>query len=204
MKFSEGGEKRPRTNVSAGTHVAVCNQVIDMGVQKSNSPQFKDARKVFLRFEVPEERIKYRRDDQDMEGPLVIGVKFTASMNEKASLRKFVQGMLGKTFKSGEASQFDVTSLLGKACMISVVENVQGENTYANIQSAAPLPKALAKTTPKAERPLLTYDTDAPDPAVLAQLAPWLRDQIAKRILPGEPGDVPVDDGPGAPDLGKE
>lgn len=201
MKFAEGGEKRARTLVPEGTHLAICNQVVDIGVQPGTGA-FKPSRKVVLRFEVPSERINYRRDDQDMEGPLVINRKDTASMNEKANLRKFVEGMLGKKFKAGEASQFDVTTLLGKACLITVVHATQGENTYANIQSASPLLKGMKAD--KAERPLLAYDTDNPDPAVLAQLAPWLRDAIAKRILPGEPGDVPVNDGPGAPDLGQE
>lgn len=204
MKFSEGGEKRPRTNVPGGSHVAICNQVIDMGVQPGSAQYPAPKQKVFLRFEVPEERIKYKRGDDELEGPLVIGATFTASMNEKATLRKFVEGMLGKKFKAGEASQFDVASLLGKACMLSVIETKKGDQDYSNIQSAAPLPKALAKTAPKAERPLLSYDTSLPDPAVLAAIAPWLRDAIAKRILPGEPGDVPRNDGPGAPDLGQE
>lgn len=198
MKFSEGGEKRPRTNVPVGTHLAICNQVVDMGVQGGG--KFAPARKVFLRFETPGERITYRRDDKDQEGPLVIGSTFTASMNEKAALRKFVEGMLGKKFKAGEAAAFDVTTLLGKACLLSVVEGSNPE--YTNIQSASPLPKGMKAE--KAERPLLCYDTENPDPAVLAQVAPWLRDMVAKRILPGEPGDVPRNDGPGAPDLGQE
>lgn len=199
MKFSEGGEKRPRTNVPAGTHLAICNQVIDMGVQPGNG-SFAPARKVFVRFEVPGERITYRRDEQEVEGPLVIGTTMTASMNEKATLRKFVEGMLGKKFKAGEAGGFEVTSLLGKACLLSVIEGKDPK--YTNIQSAAPLPKGMKAE--KAERPLLAYDTDSPDPAVLAQVAPWVRKAVAERHVPGEPGDVPRNEGPAAPDLGQE
>jgi hypothetical protein len=202
MKFAEGGDKKPRALVSAATHLAVLNQVVDMGVQKSNNPQFKDARKVFLRFEVPEERITYRRDDKDLEGPLVIGAKFTASMNEKATLRKFVEGALGKKFKQGEASQFDVTSLLGKSFLITVTHTTSGENTYANVSGAAPLMKGMKPV--KAERPLLVYDLDAPDAGVFEMLAPWLQKAIKECVKPGEPGDVPVNDGEAAPDLGKE
>jgi hypothetical protein len=200
MKFAEGGEKRPRELVPAGTHVAIVNQVVDMGVQPGVG-DFKPSRKVLIRFEVPEERVKYKRGEQELEGPMVIARKDTASMNEKANLRKFLEGMLGKKFKSGEAAQFDVTSILGKACLITVAHtepNAKGQ-VYANVVSASPLMKG--QKAPKAERPLLVYDLENPDQAVFEQLAPWLQKAINK---PAEPGDVPVNEGEGAPDLGAE
>jgi hypothetical protein len=45
------------------------------------------------------------------------------------------------------------------------------------------------------------YDLENPDQAVFEQLAPWLQKAINK---PAEPGDVPVNEGEGAPDLGAE
>lgn len=205
LKLSEGGEKRARENVPGGNHLAVCNQVIDLGMQPGSLAFPAPKRKVFLRFEVPEFRVKYKRGDQELEGPLVIGVSCTASMNEKAWLRKFIEGSRGKKFKAGEAAQFDVTTILGKAYMLNVTEAEKGDKTYSNIVSAAPLPKGL--TAPKAERPLLFYTPDAHDEEVFAQLAPWLQKELTeKRIKPAEPGDVPPvdDDAPQAPDLGEE
>jgi hypothetical protein len=83
-----------------------------------------------------------------------------------------------------------------------VAHTTNGENTYANVTGAAPLMKGMKGG--KAERPLLVYDLDRPDPGVFEQLAPWLQKAIKDCIKPGEPGDVPVNDGPGAPDLGGE
>lgn len=202
MKFSEGGEKRQRTNVSAGNHLMVCNQVVDMGMQKGSAQYPAPKRKVYIRFEVPGERVTYKRGDEELEGPLVIGTTLTASMNEKAALRKLIESGMGKRFKAGEAGNFDVASILGKAFLGNVVETQKGDQTYANIQTLAPLPKGMP--SPKAERPLLAYSPEDGENAVFQQLAPWLQKQIRERILPGEPGDVPRNDGDGAPDLGQE
>src|SRR5690606_8381199 len=78
----------------AGSHVAVCNLVADCGLQ----PGFegKPQRKIYVRFEIPSERVEYEKDGKQVEGPLTIGSFYTASMNEKATLRKHLEGWRGR------------------------------------------------------------------------------------------------------------
>ena len=166
----------------AGSHVAVCNLVADCGMQSGY--EGKPQRKVYIRFEIPEERVEYEKDGKQVEGPLTIGSFYTASMNEKATLRKHLEGWRGKTFTDDEAAAFDVSSLLGKACMLSVIEKESGGKTYSNITGMAKLPKGFTAT--EAENPLLYYDADSGQ-ADYDALPKWLREKIDGQLKPAKP-----------------
>jgi len=107
----------------------------------------------------------------------VIDREFTLSMHEKANLRKFVEGILGVTFLDEEANIFDIAELMGKTCLLNVVhKKATNGNTYANIQSASPLPKGM--TAPAAfNRPIL-LDYDNWDGEVFNTLPPFIADKI--------------------------
>ncbi len=63
---------------------------------------------------------------------------FTPTLNEKASLRKFLRSWLGRDLTSAELKDFDTESLIGKPAQLVVVhENKDGE-TYANIAACTP------------------------------------------------------------------
>lgn len=166
----------------AGSHIGVCNLVADCGLQ----PGFegKPQRKLYIRFEIPEERVEYEKDGKTVEGPLTIGSFYTASMNEKANLRKQLEGWRGKAFTDDEAAQFDVAKLLGQAVMLNVVEKESGGKTYANIAGLSKLPKGME--APKAENPLLYYDAESPDSSLEA-LPPWLQEKINAQLRPSRP-----------------
>jgi hypothetical protein len=167
------------TSVPAGSHIAVCNLVADLGLQPGsvNFPQAK--RQVYIRFEVPAERVEYERDGKKREGPVVIGSTYTASMHEKSNLRKQLEGWRGKKFNDEEAERFDVASILGKACMLSIVENVKGDKVYSNIAGIGSLPRGIP--APKAENELLYYAED--DKSQLSKLPEWLQKKIAAQIV---------------------
>ena len=166
----------------AGSHVAVCNLVADCGLQ----PGFegKPQRKIYVRFEIPAERVEYEKDGKQAEGPLTIGSFYTASMNEKATLRKHLEGWRGKTFTDDEAAEFDVSGLLGKACMLSVIEKESGGKTYSNIAGMSKLPKGF--DSPKAENPLLYFDSTSKQ-ADYDSLPKWLREKIDNQLTPNKP-----------------
>lgn len=167
----------------AGSHIAVCNLVADCGLQPGSRAFPNPKRKIYIRFEIPAERVKYEKDGQQCEGPLTIGSFYTASMNEKATLRKHLEGWRGRAFSDEEAAQFDVSTILGKACMLSVVENSQDGKTYANIASIGAMPKGVP--TPKAENDLLYFDSE--QDAQYEQLPQWLREKIDSQITPSMP-----------------
>jgi len=113
----------------AGSHIAVCNMVVDCGLQPGSQAFPNPKRKVYVRFEIPSERIEYEKDGKTIEGPLTIGSFYTASMNEKATLRKHLEGWRGKQFSDEEAAGFDVAAIAGGPCLLSVFESEHGGKT---------------------------------------------------------------------------
>ena len=168
----------------AGSHIAVCNLVADCGMQPGSQAFPSPKRKIYVRFEIPAERVEFEKNGKPVEGPLTIGSFYTASMNEKATLRKHLEGWRGKKFSDDEAGGFDVSTILGKACMLSVVESDSGGKTYSNISGIGSLPKGMA--VPAAENDLLYFDEDS-GPSEFEKLPPWLREKIEQQIRKDKP-----------------
>jgi hypothetical protein len=190
----------------AGNHVAICNAIVDLGMQ-TGSVQYPDPKhKVYLRFELPQEIISYQKDGETVQGPLSIGQTFTASMSAKANLRKFVESWFGKPFPSDDAAAaFEFKSLLGKRCLLNVTHTEKSGKTYANIATATPLPKGM-KSEEKQHNPSLFFDLENFDDDIYAKLPEWLRKKIAGRIqdVKNDPEPFndelpPLDDDPGVP-----
>ncbi len=160
------------TPAPEGNHAARCVSMLDLGTQKNRFDETKPAqRKVQLVFELPDEM---REDGK----PFLLRQKFTLTMHEKGSLRKFLQAWRGKPFTEEEAKRFDVTVLLGKPCMLNVLHEQKAEKTYANIASVATLPKGMI--VPAQITPTLEFSLDAAsyDPLVFEQLADYVKDEI--------------------------
>lgn len=171
-KVNGGGDFK---RLPAGSHIAVCDLVAYLGMQEG---MFGSKEQVYVRYEVPAERVEYEKDGQRLEGPIVIGKTYTLSMHQKANLRKDLESWRGKAFTDTEAENFDIASLLGKACLLSVVESFKEGKTYSNIAGVGGLPKGTK--APKAENPLICYDgTEA---AVLKKLPEWIQKKIADQI----------------------
>lgn len=196
MTFPTGGTSTEFKRVPAGSHIAVCNLIADCGMQPGSALYPNPKRKLYVRFEIPTERVEYEKDGQTVEGPMTLGSFYTASMNEKATLRKHLESWRGRSFTDEEAAQFDVSAILGKACMLSVVHSESGGKTYANIASIGAVPKGVP--IPKSENPLLYYDKHSPA-GDLDKLPKWLQDkingQIAGVVTTQEPEPMPKDAG---------
>lgn len=168
----------------AGSHIAVCNMVADCGLQPGSQMYPSPKRKVYIRFEIPAERVQYEKNGEQVEGPLTIGSFYTASMNEKATLRKHLEGWRGRKFTDEQAAQFDVSAILGKAAMLTVVESEHDGKTYSNIAGIGSMPKGMP--SPEAENPLLYYDESSSDTEYQG-LPQWLREKIDAQIKPSKP-----------------
>lgn len=164
-----------------GNYIAVCDLIADFGLQPG-SAQYPDPKyQVYIRFAVPSETIEYEKDGKKISGPRVIGNAYTASMGKKANLRKMVQNWLGRDFASeDEAKNFDISSLLGKGCMVNVIVKEVGEKTYSNIGSISALPKGMPP--PALETLLLVYDED--HAANLTKLPEWMQEKIKGQLKP--------------------
>ena len=160
----------------AGTHIAVCNIVADLGLQPTG---YGPKHKVYFRFELPNERSDYEKDGQKVSGPMSTGSSFTVSLSKKATLRTFLESWRGKPFTKEELDGFDLLNVLGAPCQINIVhEPAENGNTYANIKAIMPLPKGMAR--PKAENPLLKYSPD--DAGDFQKLPEWLQKKIKEQV----------------------
>lgn len=166
----------------AGNHVGICNAVVDLGMQRGSAMYPNPKRQVYIRFELPGERVKYQKDGHEIEGPMSIGTTMTASMSEKANLRKLIESWFGKKFPhDNAAADFDHKSLLGRRCLLNVTHTEKGQKVYANIANATPLPKGMVSTEPQ-HNPSLYFSLDTPDQATFTALPEWLRKKIEERL----------------------
>lgn len=174
MNFSAKGGGEDFKRVPAGTHLAVCNLVADVGIQPGSGMYPDPKHQIYVRWEIPGERTEYEKDGKKMEGPMTIGRFYTASMGTKSNLRKDLESWRNKAFTDEEAESFDVGSILGKACLLNVVNTEKGEKTYANVKGVSGLIKGMAAQT--AENPLLYYAPD--DKRKYEDLPKWLKEKI--------------------------
>lgn len=168
--------------VPAGNHVAICNAVVDLGVQPGSGMYPEPKRQVYVRFELPTEPVTYVKDGQEITGPMSLGRTFTASMSEKANLRKFIVSWFGKQFPSDDAaSDFDHALLIGKKCLLNVTHTEKGDKTYANIANATPIPKGMQADYAQ-HNAALFFDLMDPDNRAFERLPEWLQKKIHERL----------------------
>jgi hypothetical protein len=136
-------DSKPRELVPAGSHAARCYSMILLGtLTEEYMGEKKKMVKVRISWELPEELRVF--DESKGEQPMVISKEYTLSMYEMANLRKDLEGWRGQSFTEEEAKVFDITKLLGKPCLLSIIHdaNKQGK-AYARISSISTLPKSM-------------------------------------------------------------
>lgn len=150
--------------VPVGTHLARCISLIHIGhIPNTIKGAKSDIRNVIrLTWELPEELLPAKDGETGM--PYVISQDYTLSMHEKASLRKLVQTWLGTKMTDEEAENFDVESLIGKACLLNVIHTVSNANgkTYGNVQSVTSLPGKMKCPEQVNASSIYTWDTMTP------------------------------------------
>ena len=173
-------EQKEFEKVPEGSHIARCISVVDLGTQVIEwAGKEKLSPKVSLRFEIPGERIQYKdKEGKEHDVPMTISQKYTRSLSEKANLRADLESWRGKAFTAEELDGFDIKSILGAPCMLSVVHvlSKDGSKTYANIKSIMKLPKGME--APAQETASVLYDIDAHDENVFQSLSKYLQEQI--------------------------
>ena len=188
------------TPVPQGTHLAICNMVVDLGLQESTFDGKTSLKhQAYVRWELPKKRMEWTdADGKNQEGPMVIGKTYTISLHEKANLRKDLESWRGKAFTPDELEGFDLFKLLGVGCQVSVMhKDKQGGGFYANVATVAGWPDGLPSPD-NVECPLLKYSDD--DTGQLPDLPERLRNKIAaqKKVEPMVGGPAYQQNDPGA------
>ena len=167
--------------LDAGTHLAICDAVVAVGLQETKFG-IKDT--LFLRFEVPAERIQYIKDGEEIDEPMTIWARYNNNLHEKAKLRQHLEAWRGKDFTpQEEVDGFDLSTLLGKPCVISVKHNQNGNKTYANVDTVAKIMKG--QEIPPQELPSICFGPDDTDQ--WEDLPNFLQDYYDTRVKLEEP-----------------
>lgn len=156
----------------AGTHIARCFRMVDLGTQHSEYLGEPIVRNQFIvMFELPLETIEI----DGVEKPLIVSKFYTNSMNEKATWRKDLESWRSKPFTDEEVQKFDNEAVLGKPLMVSVVLNDKGK---ARVVGVSAVPKGM--TCPPQVNPSQKFWIDEWDDNKFAALPQGLKDIIVK------------------------
>jgi hypothetical protein len=122
-----------------GNHAAVCIALTDLGTQHGEYQGEPTVRnQVMLTWELCGEKMTDGR-------PFTVSAFLTNSLNEKSKLRAYLVSWRGRDFTPQELKKFDLQSVLGAPCLVSVVENEKGK---AAVSGVARLPKGMEKPEP--------------------------------------------------------
>lgn len=168
---ANGGTNLPP--VAEGTHLAVCNMLVDLGLQTSEVYK-NTSRKVLIGWEIPGETIK----TEDGEHPRTLSKRYTASLNESANLRQDLAAWRGRDFTSEELDAFDLRNIIGKSCLLNVIHKESNGKTYANISSIMALPKGMEKGV-LSGKPTV-FDLDSDPLSAVEELPKWIADIVIK------------------------
>ena len=172
----DGGNFTP---VPAGNHIAICYRLIDLGTQLVEwKGAKKTQRKVLISWELPNELMT----EGDYAGqPFSIGRRYTWSMSEKANLRHDLESWRGRAFTDDDftgPNRFNAANIIGKPCMLSIVQENKEGSTYSNIKSVAAMPKGMPIPAPVNKPVYFTLEKDGFDAAVLDGLSDKLKETI--------------------------
>lgn len=150
-----------------GNHLAVCFALIDMGMQETS---FGSKHQVRMGWELCDELMDDGR-------PFSVWKNYTASLNEKANLRKDLERWRGRAFTDEELAGFDLKAVVGVPCLVQVTHNESGNGkTYANVTGVSSLPKGIQK--PERVNDLQVYDPDDPKHSDASILPDWLKEKL--------------------------
>lgn len=147
MKLKDDGKTFESAPV--GTHLARCIRLVDIGTQYSEyqgNPIKR--RQVIVTWELSSE---LREDGQ----PFICSKFYTASLNEKATLRHHLVNWRGKEFTSEELQGFELKNVLNAPCQVTVTENSKGRTVVSGVTG---LPKGI--TAPPVINPLVYFSLD--------------------------------------------
>lgn len=187
----------------AGTHMAVCYRVIDLGTQQTTfNGQAKTAHKILISWELPDEKMEDGR-------PFTVSNRYTWSMSEKATLRKHLESWRGVPFQERDFGPqgFNIKNILGKACLLTITHTESGDRQYANIAAVSKLMRGMQPPQPTNPLTYLWLHRDYWSEEVFHTLGHGLQGVIMKApeykaLYEGQqasrddtfPGDMPSDD----------
>lgn len=160
----------------AGTHMAVCYRILDLGTQDSSfNGQPKRQHKIMVSWELPDEKMSDGR-------PFSISQRYTWSMSEKAALRRDLESWRGKPFSDADfgPNGFDIRNILGVGCLLTIVHVERNDKHYANIKAIGRLMKGMQAPPLTNKQAYLWINADRWDAEVFSKLSDRVKADIMK------------------------
>lgn len=167
MKVSSNGGSDFK-QAPEGTYGARCIRIVDIGTQHGEYQGVPNSRRqVVITWEI----------DEEMEPgkPFITSKFYTASIGDKAGLRKDLMTWRGRDFTPEELAGFELKNLLDKTCLINMVTNGKGK---VGVGSVVPLPKGM--TPPASVNEQYIFSIDEWDQAIFEKLGKGLKELIMK------------------------
>ena len=180
-----GGDFTP---APAGTHVARCVRLIDLGTHHGEwqgTPTVRN--QVYIGWELPNELDSFN----DKMQPYVVGMFATNSLNEKSKLRPLLEAWRGRGFTTEELMKFDLANILGQPCLLTVVHETKDGKTKAKVLGAGKLVKGME--CPPQVNPSQQFFIDEWNNAVFESLPEGFQkiiresDEYKQRMMPATP-----------------
>lgn len=145
----------------AGTHRGVLVDVVDLGmVETTWQGQKKSAHMA---------RLVWQIDEPMPDGKLfVVGQRYTLSLHPKSNLRKMLETWRGAAFPV-EVDDFDVETMIGRSCLVTVTHNTTQKGTFANVTGVTPLVRGMEAMRPRDYVRKVDREPSAPRQAQSAQ-----------------------------------
>ena len=185
-KDSGGGSFTP---APAGSHVAVCDMVVDLGLQENDYQGERSIKhQVYIRWELVDEYLP-----TDATKRFSVGKFYGLSLHEKATLRRHLESWRGVPFTPDQLKAFDIAKLLGAPCLIAVTHGTKANGDInAKVDGVMKMPKNMPPPGDTTMTPLI-YDDE--HPAAYDSLPEWLQKKVDAQIKPAN-GAAELNDDP--------
>jgi len=164
-----------------GNHLARCYRIVDLGSQKKEyMGELKIQRQLTIGWEVhavsDDGTPLLMKDGR----PYAVFKNYTHSWSENANLRKDLQSWRGKAFTDKELQRIDLSTILGKWCMLNVIERPGKKGgVFSNVDSINPVPAVIKQGgLPEPVNLLEMFNLDKPDMKVFEGLSNSLKEKI--------------------------
>ena len=172
MRITESAPKA-RELAPAGTQCARLIHILDFGTHETEFQGVKkNKRQVRLTWELVDAKMADGKN-------FVIGKTYNASLF-KSSLLDAIESMTGKPIEFEHDGSFDMGTLLGKPCMLTVAHNTKDGKTFAVPAGMSPLPTIKGKVIDcdEATNHLLNFSLDYFDKDVYDMIPEWAQKVI--------------------------
>ena len=146
IKFKQSSQQSNNNNFlpPEGTHFSRCFKMIHVGERPyEQQGEKKTKNSLWVWFELPTEMRVFK--EELGEQPMSVNIEYNHVPYETAKIIKHINSWRGKALSPQEIDDFDVSTLLGQPCMITIVHNTSAATgkTYANINTISGIPKGL-------------------------------------------------------------